>query len=357
MNLQHSVPLWTMSPRGANPKFQAGVVLNGILPVEDRLVAVQELNNHSRTETGLALLTSGHILHEVKTRNSKYGRFNNPDAILQTDLKEGIRRGDFPRIAAITAPAFGFPGVENGAILSPDPEKSQMAKDLHTEAIQLAQELEANGLGEGIVIWWPAFDSRRLDLLDRNPHHAVGPAWEKLTDFWTEILAKTEGTVWLEWKPCDPGVDYICTLHLAITFCRNVNRALGRKAMWINNEWAHLLMSGLTVAEGTQRTIDSDLFSGFLHVNSAQLLPRSIEKIMEQGFLPHEIGAGYDWDWAVGMGGKKRWYDQQEAVAILKGWDGGDKIIAEHDINPAGQDPVLFAQRSIQNLEKMWVAK
>lgn len=353
MEIQHSLPTWIFSPRGANPKFQAGIVLAGLPYVRDRLLAVQKLNGRLKTISGLPLLTSGHVLHEVKTRIRKYQRFNSPFAITQRELKAGISRGDYPRIAAVTAPAFGIPGVERGTILSSDRRKVQMAKDLHTEAIDLSQELKDDGLGEGITICWPAFDSGREDLLDEKPL-SFEEAWKRMVDFWVEVLDETEGKVWLEWKPCDPGIDYICTLKLAIDFCNEVNKRLGRKAMWINNEWAHLLISGLSVEEGTQRTIEASLFTGFVHVNSSQLLPRSIEKMMEEGTPIEEIGASYDWDWAVGMGGKKRWDDQQRAVSILKGWDGGEKIIAEHDINPAGQDPIAFAERSIANLEEMW---
>lgn len=41
-----------------------------------------------------------------------------------------------------------------------------------------------------------------------------------------------------------------------------------------------------------------------------------------------------------------------EAVKVMDGC-GIETIFAEHDINPAGQDPVKFAQRSIENLEAM----
>ena len=354
---KHSIPTWTMSKRGANPKFQAGVELAGVGPVKERLLAIQKLSDELSTSTisGKPLLTSLHILHEVRSKYVDVTKLNNPNAISRGDLKKGIKSGRFPQVLAITAPAFGFAGIERGAILSPNSLTKSMAKNLHIEAIEFAEELEGEKLGKGIVIWWPAFDARRLDLLENQEPMAFEEAWQKLRDFWVEILQQTKGQVWLEWKTGDPGIDYLCTLKLAIDFCNDVNKELGRKAMFINNEWAHLLIGGTTVAEGTRRTIDAGLFTGFVHVNSAQLLPVSIEYLMESGCSPEAIAFGMDWDWAVGMGGEARWNDQEEAVDSMDTC-GAETIYAEHDINPAGQDPIEFAKRSIENLETMLAA-
>ena len=339
-----------MSPRGANPKFQAGVELAGIGPVADRMVAITGLSDRIKTADGQPLLTSVHVLHEMKSAIRKYQRSNNPDAVTFKQLTSGIRRGDFPHILAVTAPAFGLPGVEHGAILSSDPRKVQMAKDLHTEAIERARELKEMDLGQGVVIWWPAFDSRRLDVLGQKCM-SYEDAWKRMVDFWIEVLKDTNGTVWLEWKPSDPGIDYLCTLGTAIRFCKAVNCGLRRQAMFINNEWAHLLIGGTPVCEGTKTTIEANLFTGFVHVNSAQLLDVSLEREMAKGRSPLDIATGVDWDWAVGMGGRERWDDQQAAVAVLDSCCAA--IYAEHDINPAGQDPVKFAELSIHNLEEM----
>lgn len=347
----HSIPTWTMGPRGANFKFQAGVVLAGIPKVSDRLATITRLSRRIKTLDGEPLLTSLHLLHELKTANLRYKKYNSPNAISMEELIAGISSGRYPRILAITAPAFGFKGVENGAILSPDPDMVRMARDLHSEAIDVARTLAIEGMGNGVVIWWPAFDSRLLDRLDRKPL-PFREAWKRLKAFWVEVLDKRRGMVWLEWKPSDPGADYICTLALAIRFCNEVNKELGRVAMFINNEWAHLLIGGTTVEEGTARTFGAGLFTGFVHVNSAQILPMSIEKMLEDGFPIESISAGYDSDWAVGTGGEARWSDQQRAVRLMDTC-GVETILAEHDINPAGQDPIKFAEMSILNLEKM----
>ncbi len=353
----HSIPTWTMGPRGANPKFQSGVELAGIASVADRMTAITELSSNIKTAGERPLLTSAHILHEIKSPNPKYRRFNSPNAITFGDLTKGIKRGDFPHILAVTAPAFGFPGVERGAILSSDPKKVQMAKDLHIEAIKRAKELKEMGLGEGIVIWWPAFDSRRLDLLDQPPM-SLKDALDRMADFWIDVLKTTNGKVWLEWKPSDPGIDYICTLKLAIDFCARINKAFDHRVMFINNEWAHFLIGGLPVYEGTKRTIEAELFTGFLHVNSAQLLPISLEVLIQEGSDIQDIATGVDWDWVVGMGGQHRWSDQERAVDIIDCCPAkaATTIYAEHDINPAGQDPITSAGVSISNLERMLLA-
>jgi hypothetical protein len=355
----HSIPVWTLSPRSANAKFQGGVTLAGIPSVRQRLAAIQKLSKKlsGRVVPGGSepLLTSVHMLHELKSGIREWQKHNSPWAISFRELKAGIKRGDFPRILAVTAPAFGFAGAEGGVILSSDPKKVQMAKDLCAEAANCAAELKYKNLGEQVVIWWPAFDSRRLDLLDGSPL-AFDEAWKRMVDFWVSLLRPSgQDKVWLEWKPSDPGIDYICTLGLAIRFCNEVNKEAGYKAMFINNEWAHLLIGGLTVAEGTRRTIEAGLFTGFVHVNSAQILPMSIENVLLEGCLsPAEIGSGTDWDWAVGIGSERRWVDQVEAVGLMDDAtiDGGT-IFAEHDINPGGQDPIEYATLSINNLERM----
>lgn len=350
--LRHSIPAWILSPRGANPKFQAGVELAGIGPVKDRLLAIEALSDEFSGETASnqPFLTSVHLLHEVRSEIPECQPFNNKNAISFGDLKSGIKDGSFPRILAVTAPAFGFIGVEQGAILSPNQEIRKMARKLHLEALERSAELKKEGSGEGVVIWWPAFDSRRLDF-EGMPLSFKG-AWDKLTAFWIDLLTGNDWMIWLEWKPADPGIDYLCTLKLAIEFCNWVNETLGRKAMVINNEWAHLLIGGLTVAEGTRRTIEAGLFTGMVHVNSAQLLSVSLENFMAGGCEPEEIATGMDWDWAVGMGGDNRYDDQKEAVKIMDNC-GVETIFAEHDINPAGQNPIEYAKTSIENLETM----
>jgi len=366
----HSIPAWTMGPRSANPKFQTGIILNGIPLVEDRLLALMRLNAKLETRDEQPLLTSVHVLHEVKTRNPRLARYNSPSAIHPDKLMSGIRRGKFPRILAVTAPAFGFKGAQNGGILADD---NTMAIELHREALSLAERLKDEGLGEGVVIWWPSFDSRRmnvlkpinmrrtkrmsakelvsvyLDLFEGLTHEE---AWVSLKEFWVQQL-QDDGKVHLEWKSVDPGdLDYVCTLELAIKFCKEVNDALGRIAMLINNEWAHLLCSGKTVLNGTKETYEAGLFSGFLHCNSARLMPVSVSTQLESGKAPNEIVTSFDEDWAVGMGGKERWDDQAASVNYLETC-GVETIFAEHDINPAGNDPLAYAAFSIGNLEKM----
>jgi hypothetical protein len=359
-----------MGPRSANPKFQAGVTLNGIPLVEDRLRALMFLNAKLETRDGQPLLTSVHVLHEVKTRNPSLARYNSPSAIHPDKLMSGIRRGKFPRILAVTAPAFGFKGAQNGGILAED---DTMAFELHEEALNLAEKLKEDGLGEGVVIWWPSFDSRRMNVLEPinmrrtkrmsakelvsvylelSKDRDTREAREMLKDFWIRQL-QSGGEVHLEWKSVDPGdLDYICTLGQTITFCDQINNALGRTAMFINNEWAHLLCSGKTVLEGTKETHEEGLFSGFLHCNSARLMPVSVSDQLESGKAPNEIVTSFDEDWAVGMGGRERWDDQAAAVKYLETC-GVETIFAEHDINPAGNDPLAYAAFSIGNFEKM----
>ncbi len=346
----HSVPAWTLGPRAANPKFGGNVILNGIPMVEDRLLAIPPFSKKLGLFGDEALLTSGHILHEFKTSIPALRRHNSADAISQRDLKAGIKAGRFPRILAITAPQFGFKGAERGGMISSRID-ADMAFSLHSEAIELAMELKELGFGEGFCIWWPAFTSRSLNPLGR-PSPSLEEAWNRMLYFWVGLLGKTGGVMHLEWKPCDPGIDYLCTIGLAIEFCNAVNRELGRKAMMINNEFAHVLLSGIPVAAGVYETIKAGLFSGFVHGNSNLMYPQDIEKLIHGGVDIATVLGGLDLDWAVGVGGPAIWDDQQEAIGLMD-QSGVPTVFCEHDLNPAGEDPFAVHELSIRNVQKM----
>lgn len=299
----------------------------------------------------VALRSSGHILHEVRTDIEAYRGYNAPTAISFADLMDGICDGKFPHWVAMTAPQFGFRGAERGGMISRNPADREMARALHIEAITRSRDLAQAGIGADINIWWPAWTSRRVDD-PANPPMGFREAWDTMLAFWVDVLKTTGGNMWLEWKPGDPGIDYLITLELAIKFCKAVNEALGRIAMLINNEWAHILISGINVADGTQMTVDAGLFSKFVHVNSGQKLPVSIKSLLNVGINPEHILIGTDWDWAVGMGGQTRWDDQQKAVGVMD--NAGEQVIfCEHDVNPSGLDPLIVFELSIRNRMEM----
>ncbi|MEK9180719.1 MAG: hypothetical protein AAB871_00610 [Patescibacteria group bacterium] len=354
----HVCPSWIAGPRSAHSKFGGGVVIGGIKRVEDRLLAIKERFPNDRS--------SGHVFHEVAYGDPVYAHLNNPNAISFADLLKGMEAGKYPLWSAMTSPAFGLPGVENGAILNPNPEIVAIAHYGHTTAIRWSKLLKKLGLGLGHTIWWPAFDSRlHRGLLSSM---CVEQAWEKLFAFWIRILQAIpdedvceEGDVEHEYKPAVPGErDWIPTPQASRNFCLELNRRVGRKAMVINTESAHPLIGGFTVKEATSIQLGIDdrtplkvdspgcLFDGLVHVNSAELA------IVQWNSTGIEIVAGTpgdDSDWAVGEGGEERWDDQQEAVGLLN--ETGMVIAAEHDIDPSGEDPMECYARSRANLETM----
>jgi hypothetical protein len=277
---------------------------------------------------------------------------------------EGIEEGNYPRIAALTAPAFGWPGVEDGALLNENPSIVEMVKALHVEAIIKSKHLKSKGLGEGLAIWWLAFDSERLNHgKPREKELSREMAFQVMVNMWVEILKKAldtldvmgivvpddEPLIHLEYKPRVPGHDYISTLELACRFCEEVNDRLNRRAAALNNEWAHLLLGGMTVKEGTETTIKRGHFTGYFHANSAELANVSWD---EKGDITDGT-CGEDFDWFVGAGGQERWDDQQEGCRLMVHVADVD-IIAEHDIDPSGDDPRDYYDRSRSNLNKMF---
>lgn len=346
-----SVPAWALGPRASNSKFGGGIILAGIPLVRDRLIAVKKLSKRLGLKGDDELRSSGHILHEVKTNIKKYQKFNAPTAISFRDLKAGIASGKFPRWVAMTAPQFGFKGAERGGMISKRPADRVMARDLHIEAIERSQELFNVGLGADINIWWPAWTARKPDD-PANPPMEFHQAWDTMLAFWVDLLKTTGGVMWLEWKPGDPGIDYLMTIELAIAFCNAVNEELGRKALFINNEFAHVLLSGISVADGVQKTVDAGLFDRFVHANSGQMMPISIQVMLAAGLMPKDVMIGTDWDWPVGMGGQSTWDDQQNAIGVMDR-AGQETIYCEHDVNPSGLDPLKVFEMSIRNRQDM----
>ena len=217
-----SVPSWALGPRASNPKFGGGIILGGIPDVSDRLHAVLQLSKKLGLEGNDELRSSGHILHEIRTAIPEYMEFNAPGAVSFEVLKAGISTGQYPHWVAMTAPQFGFKGAERGGMISRNPADRKMARALHIEAINRSRELVSLGLGTGINIWWPAWTSRKVDD-PANPPMSYSEARDTMLAFWVDVLDETDGSMWLEWKPGDPGIDYLMTIENAIKFCTDVN--------------------------------------------------------------------------------------------------------------------------------------
>ncbi|MBS3135564.1 hypothetical protein J4401_01230 [Candidatus Woesearchaeota archaeon] len=357
----HSVPSWVVNPRPANFKFGGGDPKAGYVKVSDRLKEVKSLGE----ELGLELRSSFHIGLEIRTSQPQYSELiDKPGAIGKDNLVKGIRSGRFPKVLAFTAPAFGYPGTELGAFFHPDANRRQMAEDLHVEAVSLALEFEEKGLGEGKTIIWPAGDGNPIknipkDLMVSNELIPKSKKWGQLRDGIVNVLRRVktetghERKMHIEFKPGDPVLDIIPTLALAIKFCNEVNKELGWKGLWLNNEWAHLLASGITVEDGTRRTNEAGLFDGFVHVNSGQMLPVNLEQLLGKEVHAADVPVLMDWDLAVGDGSPTITEDLAKAVKILRQWD-GETVFAEHDLHHFGADPIGYARFSITNIEAMW---
>jgi hypothetical protein len=351
-HVRHSWPSWTLGARAAHAKFGGGVIIGGIGPVDERLRLIKKSFPND--------LTSGHLWHEFGTTIGAYQSHNSKDSVAWDALVKGIESGAYPHIAALTVPAFGIPGVQNGAATNPDPAMRKMYFDMHVDSISKTQWLKSRGLGEGIYIWWPAWDSQRKYHGDETKKLTIQEAWDMLVAAWADIakavlerLDKEKITpslplIWLEWKPEVPGQDYINTMGRAIRFCKEVDQKVGKNVFAINNEWAHLLIGGGTVEVGTRQTIEAGFFTGFFHANSADLAVVEIDEATGEIL---KGTPGDDRDWYVGAGGQERWDDQQKAVGLML--KSGKPLICEHDIDPAGDDPLKYYTQSRKNLEKM----
>lgn len=353
----HSGPTWLFGDgRSANAKFGAGNPKLGDHLVQDRLFRIKDISTTLLANGVISseLATSGHTGLEFRSSIPDCPA-NRSASITFNDLMIQIRLNQIPKINAITAPAFGYPGAETGAMLSPNAQDREMAKAMHLEALQMSKTLKDEGLGYGRCIWWPAFGGWRWQnqLSDDE-------AYTMLLDFWVDVLGSSEdGVMHLEFKPGDPCIDYLCTPRRAISFCHQINGLLGRKAMLLNNEVAHWYLSGYTALEMVKMTIQEELFDGFFHANSGQMLPVNLDLFIEEyevryGTIhPADIPIMIDWDWRWGQGSPTIVQDQQNAVSYLKNKWNGDLMI-EHDIDAQGSDPYDNFVESITSFENMW---
>jgi hypothetical protein len=348
--ITHSCPAWILGRRKVHPKF-GGNEVAGIFKVQKRLSTIKECFSND--------LSSGHVFLEIGV-NGKYAVLNKPGIINCNTLFSGIVSGIFPKWSAMTAPAFGLDGAELGSILNEDPAVRARALWAHLTAMRWSRQLKRDGMGEGISIWWPAFDTKT----NRGPLSRLNPqkARQMLVDWWvaamnialkdpkiTEGLGEEERLMWFEYKPSVPGVlDFFPTMQSAIWFCKEVNNRVGRRVFAINLEFAHALIGGETVKSAVEKQIHADLFYKFFHGNSAEL---AIIKWNDEGTEILAGTPGDDKDWAMGEGGEERWKDQEDAIGLMLAT--GQDIIIEHDIDPSGESPIECYARSRANAERM----
>lgn len=335
----HVFDSWSAGQRKSHHKFGKDI-LCGIGSLDRRLRRIHECFPEA--------LTSMHLFHELRWDGGSWEDYNSPDAIGYFRLRRGIEESVYPKISALTFPAFGWRGTENGVILNPDPKIAEIGRLGHRQVMAWSREIKAGGLGLGHNIWWDGEDMHK----SRGPLSKISgdQGRQAFIDFWAPILKETGDVIHFEWKPAVPGVLGFCpTMRAAIALCWEINQLVGRVAMVINFEWAHGLCAGETVEEDTKLQVDNSMFTGLLHANSAEL---AIVRWNEAGTEIEEGTPGDDKDWPVGRGGPKRREDQKCAVRILDRL--GVPIAVEHDLDPeGGQDPMECFAESQRELDKM----
>ena len=358
-----SGPTWLFGPRSYNGKFGGAGGGGSKLFVVDRALAVQAVFQRLREEgvIGDKWYTSYHTGHELVPEHPDLQCIRNPHAIDWAQLVALSQEGKIPLTNALTHPCFGYNGAEQGGILHPDAGARQRAFLGHVETITRSGKLAEMGIGNGRAIWWPAGDGFRPAKLPANTtvdteSIKASREWDQLHAFWVKVLRETGGTVHLESKPGDPQIDVLCTLELAIAFCLEVNEELGRTAMFLNHEFAHLLAMGIPIDEGMERTINAGLFDGFFHGNSGQMLGYSLEDVLSGPVHPLDITVIADYDLAVGEGSPVVVEDQKRAFRILRTWSEstGKPVVCEHDLHPFEHDGFEYFETSVRAAQKMW---
>jgi hypothetical protein len=318
--------------------------------MDDALLAIKALESNPGIllsgEDGL--LTSGHLILEIVSRvAARHGIPQYAYAISFEDLLQGVRSGNYPQINSVIPPVFGYPGADQGGLISGDPNVRKFAVELIEEALLCNLQLWEEGLGQGITIVWPAYMSLAAlecapDFLINNELLMQSPQWILFCDGVCEALQDVknqtgqEVTIHFEWKVNDPGlIDVIPTLFLAMEMAKQINKEVGWQAVFINNEWAHLGLAGIGFIDGTFRTIKGGMFDRLVHVNGGTIHTESLESWMEgDPFHPTDWPALLDPDWPVGFGSERQYAEQAGAIALLAKYseETGSLVILEHDV-------------------------
>lgn len=363
--LIHSLPTWLFNKRPNNGKFGGGNPGLGKTRVTERCAAIKRLSDGLLREKVIRepILTSFHTLHELRTEVRGLKDHNLAGTMTLDRLIKGIKEGRFPRVNALTAPAFGpRAGVHERCILSNRELDVSDAMWLHSEVQETAALLKKEGAGEGRAIWWPAFDALPIDdipatMTVSNELIPRSREWGRIVDFWVAVL-KNGGAVHIEYKHGDPGLDIVCTVQLAILLCQEVNKRLGRTAMLVNIEFAHALGTGETVARSMKMIIGAGLFDGFCHGNSGQRSAVRFHDLLQKPIHPLQLPILMDWDFILGYGSPDVVEDQRNTFILLRQWSqvNDQPVICEHDIHYFSREPFANAAQSIKAAEEMWAA-
>jgi hypothetical protein len=318
----------------------------GFATMAEALRAVARLNRELKGSHGIEFAVSGHWWHEILVNGCDHAVaravnhsacFNNNRSIGLNPWMMGVKTGDFAPIGRIIPPGFGIPGADNGAFISPDPSRRELARNMMVLSFAASEMVKRNQCGMGNVIYWTGPDGIRWKRLVEGNDVRLGYELNPKLEEWRLIVdglatairearAKgfTEETLFIETKSAgDPCYLDVCTdVHLAVRAIEEINGLVGAKATEWQGELCHDRGGGMPFYKAMKIAIRSGVFGGRIHFNAGGLGQTSFSKLLaRRGGTPMSKFQQYvDNDFLPGEGVKEWLDDQRESLRVGAIW-------------------------------------
>lgn len=268
----------------------------GFTSMAEALFRVAKLNDEDfLKERGIEFAVSAHWWHELIVPGSRSdvgysAKWNNPRAIHLDQWADGYRGCHYAPIGRIIPPGFGLPGSDDGAFISPDPERRKLAQDMMVLSLETSDWVIREGLGEGNVIYWTGPDGLRWKRLVEGKDILLGHHLNPELQEWNLIVTGVGGALYqhlsvspeslskllIEGKPagdpCYLDVFTDTTLEaMGINHMNEVGCCSKKKVAEWQGEFCHSRGSGQTFSTAMQLAIAHGVFGGRIHLNSGGL--------------------------------------------------------------------------------------
>ncbi|MCX6715580.1 MAG: hypothetical protein NT077_01020 [Candidatus Taylorbacteria bacterium] len=243
----------------------------------------------------------------------------------------------YPRIGRLIPPGFGLPWSDEGAFTNPDPTRRALAEDMVIRSFAESERVMSEKVGEGHVIFWTGPDGicwrRLVDGKDIRLGHKLNPKlkeWNHVVSGLADAIKKSRARGYVKTKllfepkfagdPC--WIDVFTDTELAILGINQINKLVGEKVVWWQDEFCHARGGGRTFTNALRQAIKADVFDGNIHLNSGQLGRVDFAKLLARrgGTLLSEFPPAVDPDFLPGQGVQEWVADQVDTIWLCNHW-------------------------------------
>lgn len=314
----------------------------GFSTMAGALREVAKLNKELLAVFGLEFAVSGHWWHEILVPGNVpcigySSQWNNPRSVDIREWMEGARAGRLPLIGRIIPPGFGLPGADDGAFISPDPVRRQLAHDMMVFSFVTSAEVKAARAGPGNVIYWTGPDGIRWKRIVQGDDVRLGYRQNPNLEEWKLIVngvgnavrdARRKGVtneaLLIEGKAAgDPCyLDVFTDTALEVMGINHINAAAGANVAEWQGEFCHERGAGIRFHKAMQIAIKAGVFGGRIHFNSGGIGATDFSELLAKpGGTPMSRFQQYvDPDFLPGEGPREWLDDQRRSLAVGAKW-------------------------------------